>query len=109
MKKKNKVITKIPATVCPNCMCALYSRAEHDYISCFCGGISVDGGYSNRYGRRSWDPDKVDPTKIFGMVLEVEATPFEIFNDWNKRIDKLGRVFVGKKAEWGKGRKKIKL
>jgi hypothetical protein len=37
---------------CPNCLEVIYSRNRHDYHSCQCGEISVDGGFD--YLRSSW-------------------------------------------------------
>ena len=43
---------------CKHCNDIIESRHRHDFVTCKCGAVSVDGGDS--YGRRLWpsgDPD----------------------------------------------------
>lgn len=42
---------------CKECGYFIRSRNKHDYVSCKCGSISVDGG--SHYLRRSGDLDKI--------------------------------------------------
>ena len=71
---------------CPKCKDAVYSRAGHDYRSCTCGSVAIDGGFSGY-------------TRITGFIeggktidVEVKATQRELYDDWNKRIDKFGLI-----------------
>lgn len=50
--------------MCRKCGDRIYSRHTHDYVSCKCGGISVDGGYD--YLRRS--------AKSLSYIIEASIT-----------------------------------
>jgi len=39
---------------CKKCKSVIYSITGHDYVTCKCGAISIDGGMN--YGRRIGDP-----------------------------------------------------
>ena len=86
---------KIKALKCPVCEDLIFSRALHDYRSCSCGAIAIDGGLTP-YNKITWDGDKVDPTKLEWIEIKIKESKKEIYNDWNKRIDKLGLI---KKSE----------
>ena len=86
---------KIKALKCPVCEDLIFSRALHDYRSCSCGAIAIDGGLTP-YNKITWDGDKVDPTKLELIEIKIKESKKEIYNDWNKRIDKLGLI---KKSE----------
>lgn len=45
---------------CLNCHTTITSTHRHDYVSCPCGSIAVDGG--NVYWKRVGDPKHFDPT-----------------------------------------------
>lgn len=73
---------------CPVCGDIIFSRARHDFHSCSCGAVSIDGGFS--YTRVLWSPDIKDPPKTF--ELEVDQTPTELYDDWNTQADKFGVI-----------------
>lgn len=51
-RTKNVGDVWINAAVCHNCADFIRSRNRHDYVSCKCGNISVDGG--SWYGHMSF-------------------------------------------------------
>jgi len=78
--------TRILTVTCPGCGKEIYSRAPHDYRTCGCAcATMVDGGFSGyiRYG------GKLRP---FLRYRFVSATKKELYNDWNRRIDKFGII-----------------
>ena len=89
--------TKVTGLTCPRCGDFVYSRARHDFRSCRCGAIFVDGGFD--YWRCGWDPtfEKAPESK----AVRVFATPEELFQDWNTSTDKFGRI--AKQLEWAPG------
>ena len=79
----------IKAYRCKVCEDILFSRAKHDYRTCSCGKISVNGGIEYlRVTSTNQFPDKVD--------LDVDVTEEELFADWNSRRDEFGWVKSGK-------------
>jgi len=83
---------KVDAIQCPKCKDIIYSRARHDMHCCSCNGIFVDGGFD--YLRRGGRLFK----KIKDVVIEVDATKKELYDDWNLGFDKWG-------IRYGKGGK----
>ena len=45
---------------CPNCKDIIESKYRHDFVSCSCGNIAVDGGHD--YAKRSWKD--VEPIEL---------------------------------------------
>lgn len=77
--------TKVYASKCPECGDVIYSRARHDWRSCTCGNIYIDGGFDYvRGGYKKTPPISVE--------LEIDATKGELYADWNTGTDKFGRV-----------------
>jgi hypothetical protein len=73
---------------CPRCHDVIYSRARHDFHSCSCGGVSVDGGFEYMRGLQSIDlPGPVESVKLL-----VQATKDELYDDWNRRINEYGII-----------------
>ncbi len=71
---------------CNHCGDFIYSRARHDFHSCSCGSISVDGGF-----------DYLRVLGKGGVDYEVEkhdvaATKKELYDDWNTQTNKYGWV-----------------
>ena len=57
--------------VCLSCGDKIFSRHRHDFVTCTCGAISVDGGQS--YLRRVGD---------FGNAMDLSwSLPDEVYND----------------------------
>jgi len=66
----------IHAIKCKKCGDIIYSRAVHDYHSCTCGSVSIDGGFEYQ--------------KISGELayfeyctLKINVTKDKLYNDWN--------------------------
>ena len=78
-------MTKVQAMRCKWCGVTIFSRARHDFRSCACEKVSIDGGRDYTKVSSSND-DAYEP-----MTLVVYATPWELYNDWNCGIDKWGR------------------
>lgn len=75
--------------LCLECGDFLFSRAVHDYRSCTCGAIAVDGG---------WDYIKVsgtDKASLVEVVLPSRLTRKKLYEDWNFSLDKEGLYRVG--------------
>lgn len=74
---------------CPVCHDIIWSRADYDFHSCTCGAVSIDGGFS--YVRILWQGDKVSkPPKP--VEIDLPITKQEAYDDWNKKINKLGTI-----------------
>jgi len=80
-------MTKVTAIKCPKCGDTIYSRALHDFHSCSCKSISVDGGFE--YFGMLFAEGVEEPVPF---QLDIEPTPMELFEDWNSREDKYGRM-----------------
>jgi len=78
---------KVSAIKCPCCGDTIYSRACHDYRSCSCFGVSIDGGFD--YIKVSCDP-KLSNIKL--CSVNVDATKDELYTDWNQKKDKFGLI-----------------
>ena len=78
---------KIRAIKCIKCGDTIYSRANHDYATCSCGGCSIDGGQENKWFRVSGDADCIEDASF-----ELDVTLEELYNDWNTGADKHGKV-----------------
>jgi len=76
---------KVNAIQCPKCKDIIYSRSRHDFRTCSCGDVSIDGGFD--YTKISFISVKPDI-----ILIDVDATKEELFNDWNNRKNKFGCV-----------------
>lgn len=77
--------TKVVCLLCPTCEDLVYSRAHHDYRLCSCGEIAIDGGFDyTRIAYKNVRPERV--------IKSVNASKQELFDDWNKRVDKFGLI-----------------
>lgn len=83
---------KVKAVKCSKCRDTIFSRAQYDFRSCTCGSISIDGGLE--YTRMLWKKGKMPET----FELDVDATVAQLYQDWNKRINKFGLI-KNKKAK----------
>lgn len=84
------VRTRVRTVTCTECGAEMYSRARHDLHGCECGTF-VDGGFD--YLRAGWSKGDKRPIT---STRYVAATRQELYDDWNKRIDKFG--FIQKKG-----------
>jgi hypothetical protein len=74
----------VSAIKCNKCKDTIYSRARHDFRSCTCGAVAIDGGR---------DYTKVSGSEFTSLDLDLgELTAAQLYQDWNKRIDKLGLI-----------------
>lgn len=78
---------KINAIECPSCHDIIWSRATHDFHNCSCGAVSIDGGFD--YCHFGWQNDIIRPEII---EIELPVTQEQCYDDWNKRINKLGII-----------------
>lgn len=78
---------KIKAIQCPTCGDIIFSRATHDFRSCSCNEIYIDGGFSYvRVGYHNLDqpPENIE--------IDLDVTKKELYDDYNKGIDKFGII-----------------
>jgi hypothetical protein len=76
----------VNAIECPTCHDIIFSRAHHDFHYCTCGETFIDGGFDyTRYGGK-------DLSLIQHHELEIDATEQELYDDWNKRVNKYGTI-----------------
>ncbi len=76
---------KINAIQCPTCGDIIFSRDRHDFKSCSCKEIYIDGGFSyRRVGYLDQPPKNIE--------IDLEVTEKELYNDYNKGIDKYGII-----------------
>ena len=73
-------MTTVIAITCPLCEYTLFSRTRHDFRTCFCGKVSIDGGFD--YVRIGFDPEIEKPPEPFKK--NINQTPMELYDDWNK-------------------------
>ena len=76
---------KVNAIQCQNCKDIIFSRARHDFRSCNCGKVSIDGGFD--YIRIAFSKECFGP-EVFDY--EVEATKKELYDDWNNKKNLYG-------------------
>ena len=79
---------KIIALKCPKCKDIIYSRSRHDWRSCTCGAMFVDGGFD--YCRVGAEPEIA--SKLESVEIEVTVTKKELYDDWNNGKDKYGKI-----------------
>lgn len=77
--------TRVITVTCPSCGDEIYSRARHDFNRCKCGSIHIDGGFDYvKVGYRAVSPER--------RYRFVNASVGELYDDWNNRLDKFGRI-----------------
>lgn len=90
MVSEPKTKTIVSALRCPKCGDVLFSRARHDYRSCTCGSLSVDGGFD--YQKISFNPEHISGVNsLLQIEVEIPLSKEELYKDWNYSIDKWGR------------------
>ena len=82
----------IIALECPGCGDVIFSRSNHDYRSCTCDGISIDGGLGD-YINSAWDHERININDVRIYTLESNLTKKDFHKDYNFRIDKYGKHF----------------
>jgi hypothetical protein len=76
------------AVKCFTCGDIIFSRARHDFRSCECKEVAVDGGFD--YTKISFM--KHAPIKVFFEIHNVNKG--DLFNDWNLKQNKFGRIKI---------------
>lgn len=77
---------KLNAIKCARCKDIVYSRARHDFRTCSCGNIFVDGGLDYfRYGSLKGGGFSI-------IDVEVDVDGKTLYKDWNEMIDKFGII-----------------
>lgn len=76
---------KVNAIQCPKCKDVIYSRTRHDFRSCTCGEVQIDGGFD--YVKISFN--KVCPNTI---KIDVKASKQQLHNDWSCAVDYFGLI-----------------
>ncbi len=79
-------MTEVDAIKCKKCGDKIYSRARHDFRWCSCKSVAVDGGFM--YTKICGDMKDI----MFLGLVSVPYTKQELYDDWNKSIDKLGKL-----------------
>jgi len=93
----------INASKCLMCGDTIFSRSRHDFRSCYCGNLSVDGGPfyhddsgmigGEKYGRRMvyiTNMIEIDNVKIDLAAIDLNNIEKILFNDWNQRKNEYG-------------------
>ena len=94
------------AIECKKCGDTIYSRAQHDFHYCSCGGVAIDGGreYTRVIGNIK---------NIIEKQINIKVSQKKLYDDWNLKLDKYGTIkkalkkFI-KKASNKKALKKLK-
>ena len=76
---------KVNAIVCPKCGDTIFSRTRHDYRSCSCGNLAIDGGFD--YIKICGDIDHYK-----SKVINVKATLKQLLDDWNLSKNEFGLI-----------------
>jgi len=95
----------INAIKCLMCGDTLYSRSGHDFRTCYCGNLSVDGGPfyhddtgmtgGEKYGRRCvYIMDKIEVNDAY---IDLTAIDFDnigkiLLDDWNYNRNEYGLI-----------------
>ena len=79
---------KVTAIRCPQCGDTVFSRAQHDFRTCSCGSVFMDGGLE--YSRYGFLKEGFKNPEI--VTVEINQTPQELYDDWNTRTDKYGII-----------------
>lgn len=78
---------KIYAIKCLDCGDTVYSRARHDFRSCSCGNVFIDGGFDY-----TWIGVK-GPYEH--KEIEIATTKEILYDDWATGKDKFGLIRSG--------------
>jgi len=81
---------QICAAQCPKCLDLIISGSQHDYHSCSCNEIAIDGGLA--YTRLAY---KVEPPTVVHIILD-GLTNKDIYDEWNYRKPKKYRLIKSK-------------
>ncbi len=76
---------KVQYIKCKDCGDIIYSRSRHDYRTCICGAVSIDGGFD--YLKVSFENH---PPKV--RTMNIRATKKQLYDDWSMAINKYGLI-----------------
>lgn len=76
----------VPAVQCNICGDVVYSRTKHDYRSCSCGHVAVDGGFD--YFKVVGNEDDFEITSVELCNVTVQ----DLYNDWKDNKSEYGLV-----------------
>lgn len=80
----------IKAAKCKLCNDIIYSRTRHDYRTCSCGNLSIDGGQQD-YIKIDFASNNPDDFEF--LDLELDVTLQQLYDDWNcYNKDKYGLI-----------------
>jgi hypothetical protein len=83
-------ITTVYALRCSKCGDVIFSRARHDFNSCTCTSLSIDGGLD--YTKVAFDPKFIAGIdSLVRLELRLPVSVSDLYQDWNKSIDKWGK------------------
>jgi len=95
----------ISARKCLLCGDAVYSRANYDYRSCYCGNVSVDGGsmLKDEFGKISGEVygriivHDMSKSELTEIALDINTPNLKdalkiMYDDWNKNTNNYGLV-----------------
>ena len=78
-------MTKVNASICPNCLDLIFSRSRHDCHHCSCKEIYIDGGFD--YARGGWTNEFP-----YQVVYEIEQSKNDLYKDYATLVDQFGIV-----------------
>jgi len=79
---------KVEVYQCPKCKQWIYSRARHDYKTCECKTLAVDGSSTHN--------NILVAQRIIGIInpkrkiQKINVTIKELYDDWNNKNNKYG-------------------
>lgn len=76
-KVRTRVRTRVSTVTCNGCGEEIFSCARHDFRSCKCGKLHIDGGFD--YVKVGFHPE-IGYTQ---RIRYVPQTRKELFDDWN--------------------------
>ena len=93
----------IDAVKCLNCGAIVFSRVNHDFRECPCGGIFVDGGYTTEEGHLSYGRfgGVAINSNSKQMTIEIEQDIDELYDDWNNYRNQFGILYEAPKVFLG--------
>jgi len=86
---------KLNAIRCPRCKEIIYSRTVHDYHSCHCGAVTIDGGLE--YCHCGWI-ESVPMPKV--ITIDIKTNPTTLYQDWNYMTNKLGWIKIRRNGKY---------
>jgi hypothetical protein len=112
-------MTKVNASICPNCLDLIFSRARHDFHRCSCGEIFIDGGFDYTRGgwknqfpyqvtyevKQSKDELSLDYALMnnqFGIIKDWKLNILDFFNVNDRRLQAVLKDYIKSKV-WPTG------